>query len=322
MADWLPGDQRGWLNRKIRSTIQEPSTPLENYAREIMIEPPVKFIPEQIEVIKEAFRVYAVWKQWEIKGMAILSSHVHLVVAINELPEKAIGALKIAATKKLKPFDPEVPQRRGIVSLHAEVERLVRESGVREALTLATRTITFFNGLLDLSTSTRPPPWNFSLPGLALFCFRHLGLDLLQAPVRSPPYIDPGILSIDFSCYLVISPDFFKFTFKNPLKFPVNANLPKEIPCWKASEINPFVFITVPSHTVQSVLASRAKTQILPPAIQRIAIDMIHHVFFSWLLPYDHPMHHIKFRSSRSIEFPSFFEPAFDINMFYQFIVS
>jgi REP element-mobilizing transposase RayT len=101
---WLPGDARGWVNRRRRDgqVVEAPSPALESFARDLMSETPVILDPPMRGIADEAIRQACHEFRWTIRALEVRSNHVHIVVTANDAgPGKVMGVLKVRATQAL-----------------------------------------------------------------------------------------------------------------------------------------------------------------------------------------------------------------------------
>ncbi|MEX0715494.1 MAG: transposase [Planctomycetaceae bacterium] len=112
---WLPGDERGFVgpieDESGQTVIHNvPQTPydadlpkLKQYALESLKGPPILLVLEQAEALLEQLRETAAHRGWEILAVAVLRTHVHIVLGIPGDPEletllrdcKAYGSRKL-----------------------------------------------------------------------------------------------------------------------------------------------------------------------------------------------------------------------------------
>jgi REP element-mobilizing transposase RayT len=120
-GNWLPGDRRGFVGRvwehrpsdpkaALRVLHDLPGTPydedfpgLERESRERMKGPPIQLTVPQAEVALAQFRETASFRGWEIRAVAILVNHFHIVVGVpgDPAPSKVLGDFKSWATRAL-----------------------------------------------------------------------------------------------------------------------------------------------------------------------------------------------------------------------------
>src|SRR5262249_39622988 len=120
-GNWLPGDRRGFvgqvwdhrpddLNAKLRITHDLPGTPydedmpgLEQAARALMKGPPIHLSLAQAEVFLGQIQEAAGYRKWEMRAVAIMFNHFHLVVGVlgDPKPAKVLGDFKSWGTRML-----------------------------------------------------------------------------------------------------------------------------------------------------------------------------------------------------------------------------
>jgi REP element-mobilizing transposase RayT len=98
-GSWLPGDHRGFVSPVLDESGNEvihniPKTPydkdaprLNNYARSQLKCPPVSLVREQATVITDQFDETATYRKWKLYVMAVMPTHVHLVVGVPDDPD-------------------------------------------------------------------------------------------------------------------------------------------------------------------------------------------------------------------------------------------
>ena len=117
----LPGDRRGFVGRvwdrrpddpddTRRVTHNVPGTPcdedipgLEEESRELMKGPPVCLSADQAEVLLAQFQETAQHRAWEVRAVAIMFNHFHIVVGVmgDPKPSKILGDFKSWGTRTL-----------------------------------------------------------------------------------------------------------------------------------------------------------------------------------------------------------------------------
>ena len=120
-GNWLPGDARGFVGRvwehrppdpeeAVRVSHAIPGTPydedmpkLELAAREQMKGPPIHLTAPQAEAALAQFQETAEFRGWELRAVAIMFNHWHIVVGVrgDPKPSKILGDFKSWATRKL-----------------------------------------------------------------------------------------------------------------------------------------------------------------------------------------------------------------------------
>ncbi len=114
-GSWLPGDERGWVDRQHRSgeAVDAARPLLEAHSRELLKGPAV--------VLDEAMRAAAETAiggacgeyGWMVHALAVRTNHVHIVLTAREVsPGKAMGVLKQCGTKALDKMKDERPAPR------------------------------------------------------------------------------------------------------------------------------------------------------------------------------------------------------------------
>ncbi len=120
-GNWLPGDARGFVGRVWEHRPGDPAKqarvvhhrPGEDYdkampgleakSRRLMSGPPIQLTTVQAEVALVQFQETARFRQWELRAVAVMFNHFHIVVgAMGDLkPAKILGDFKSWATRRL-----------------------------------------------------------------------------------------------------------------------------------------------------------------------------------------------------------------------------
>jgi REP element-mobilizing transposase RayT len=120
-GNWLPGARLGFVGRvwehreqdsdsEPRVTHDLPGTPydedisgLEQASRTLMQGPPIHLISIQADVLLSQFRETARFRKWELRAVAILFNHFHIVVGVmgDPNPSKVLGDFKSWGTRTL-----------------------------------------------------------------------------------------------------------------------------------------------------------------------------------------------------------------------------
>jgi REP element-mobilizing transposase RayT len=118
---WLPGKVQGFVGqvwdhrpddspdkRRVRhdavTTDYDADTPgLERAAMELMKGPPIILTSDQASALFEQLQETARFRGWELRAVAIMHNHVHIVVGVNGDPDpsKNLGDFKSWGTRKL-----------------------------------------------------------------------------------------------------------------------------------------------------------------------------------------------------------------------------
>ena len=98
---WLPGDERGFVSNvdrgdgvghRVNRLGTEPSADiprLENYARNKLCGSPVFLAESQAEILLAQFHETAAIRSWTLLAVAIMRSHIHVVVGVMADPDPA-----------------------------------------------------------------------------------------------------------------------------------------------------------------------------------------------------------------------------------------
>ena len=97
---WLPGDERGWVERG--KGFQSPSRIRKVEAEAIMTEDACRLDAEQRIIVEDTVKDHCRIRGWELHTVNARSNHVHAVVAANEAPKIVRNQLKAWCTRNLK----------------------------------------------------------------------------------------------------------------------------------------------------------------------------------------------------------------------------
>src|SRR5207253_448786 len=119
--NWLPGDRRGFVGRvwehrqddpdeKPRVTHDLPGTPcdediprLEQASRALMKGSPIYLSTAHAEVFLSQLQETASFRGWELRAVAIMFNHFHVIVGVagDPNPSKVLGDFKSWGTRAL-----------------------------------------------------------------------------------------------------------------------------------------------------------------------------------------------------------------------------
>ena len=97
---WLPGDARGWRQRK--GGPQLPQADLAAWSRNQMKGEAVLLDLEDRSTVEEACRKHCEIRSWHLYAVAARTNHVHVVVAANLKPQTIRDQLKANCTTQLR----------------------------------------------------------------------------------------------------------------------------------------------------------------------------------------------------------------------------
>lgn len=98
---WLPGDQRGWVDKPGR--FRPPDEQLRNEARQRMTEPALTLDAEQRRLVESTIADHCRIRGWHLHAMNARTQHVHVVVsAPGRKPEEVIDQFKAWCSRRLK----------------------------------------------------------------------------------------------------------------------------------------------------------------------------------------------------------------------------
>jgi REP element-mobilizing transposase RayT len=110
---WLPGDQRGWIDRTRgdqQGGYHVPSAGLEAYARELMLHDSYVLDQQRSEVVLASIQAVCRFRGWELIAAHIRATHIHCVVGEAIDPSRVMAAFKAYASRSLN--EVEGQQRR------------------------------------------------------------------------------------------------------------------------------------------------------------------------------------------------------------------
>jgi REP element-mobilizing transposase RayT len=120
-GNWLPGDQRGFVGQvrehrpfdpveqpRVRHNIpgteyDENMPGLERTAHQLLKCPPIHLTAAQAEVLLRQFQETATHRGWELRAVAIMYNHIHIVVGVpgDPKPSKILADFKSWGTRTL-----------------------------------------------------------------------------------------------------------------------------------------------------------------------------------------------------------------------------
>ena len=107
---WLPGDSRGWVDRRRRhgEVVEPPDPQREATARRAMKEEPVTLDAGLRRVVHKAMLDTAAYRGWFVHALEVRSNHVHVVAtAEDKAAEEVMRVLKAYASRALSKARPE-----------------------------------------------------------------------------------------------------------------------------------------------------------------------------------------------------------------------
>src|SRR5262249_30042120 len=100
---WLPGDDRGWVERG--KGHQLPDSMLKHEAEARMIEDACVLDDEQRRIVEMTIVKHCAIRSWELHAVNCRTNHVHVVVSANQAPKDVREQLMAWCTRKLKEFE-------------------------------------------------------------------------------------------------------------------------------------------------------------------------------------------------------------------------
>lgn len=132
----LHGDESGSVDRRhnLFGTRVLESSPRRAVAERLsMAQPPYELDSESRPVVLEALRQVCLQRGWNLLAAHVRSSHVHVVVEGEGLPEKVTNDFKAYASRALNRLDGNGPGRRRWAR-HGSTRWLWKDQDVREAV--------------------------------------------------------------------------------------------------------------------------------------------------------------------------------------------
>ena len=109
-AQWLPGDERGFVSRVDSEIHNEYGTPIDSnvdwlkkYTTEHLRGEPVCLNREQAQVLFEQFQETIAHRHWKLCGTAVMMNHVHVLLETSDdtEPEAVARDLKSYGSRRL-----------------------------------------------------------------------------------------------------------------------------------------------------------------------------------------------------------------------------
>ena len=109
-AQWLPGDERGFVSRVNSEIHNQYATPvdkdvlwLKKHAEKRLKGDPIFLNLEHARILFEQFQETVAYRQWKLHGVAIMPNHVHILLETGDdtKPEQAACDLKRYGSRRL-----------------------------------------------------------------------------------------------------------------------------------------------------------------------------------------------------------------------------
>ena len=97
---WLPGDQRGWVQRGNREPL-DPNSYREKHARAMMTDDAVVLTQSQRAVVERVIVDHCTIRDWFLHARNVRTNHVHVIVTAPVDPEVVREQLKAWASRRL-----------------------------------------------------------------------------------------------------------------------------------------------------------------------------------------------------------------------------
>lgn len=100
---WLPGDARGWHERRRRGSGLRCGDPrIEATARARMRQPPMLLAPSMIDVVVATIDAVASHRGWALLARSVDWRHVHIVVGADVPADRAMVSFKAWCSRRLR----------------------------------------------------------------------------------------------------------------------------------------------------------------------------------------------------------------------------
>ena len=116
---WLPGDERGWIERGKGWQLPDPIRKLEAGAR--MSEDACRLDGEQRDVVERQVAETCKIRGWELHAVNCRSNHLHVVVAASQAPKIVRSQLEAWCTRRLKELEADRQLTEGRMMDHATI---------------------------------------------------------------------------------------------------------------------------------------------------------------------------------------------------------
>ena len=100
-GSWLPGDARGWIDRH-EHQIHTADLQREANARERMQDKQVLLNARLRTLVEETIQEVCTYKEWKLRGIAVQSNHIHVILSASEInPTEILRTLKAYCSRAL-----------------------------------------------------------------------------------------------------------------------------------------------------------------------------------------------------------------------------
>jgi REP element-mobilizing transposase RayT len=120
-GNWLPGEKQGFVSSvrdrrpedepsKARHEHDDPNTPydrefagLHRHAQSLLKCEPIRITLAQAKALLEQFKETAQYRGWDLRGVAIMANHVHILVGVTGDPDptRVLGDFKAYGSRRL-----------------------------------------------------------------------------------------------------------------------------------------------------------------------------------------------------------------------------
>ena len=126
---WLPGDERGWVDDRLR----QAAPGLRQSAEEKLRQAPIVLTPNQRSVVERTVREVCEHNGWRLWAVNCRSNHIHVVVtAKDKSPEQVMNTLKSWCSRRLNESSDSGPKQRW--TRHGSTRYLNDESSLESAI--------------------------------------------------------------------------------------------------------------------------------------------------------------------------------------------
>jgi REP element-mobilizing transposase RayT len=112
---WIPGDERGWVERardSYRGGYKNPSADLAQYARKIMPQEPYQLDVPRARIVLDAICEACQYRDWGLVAAHVRATHVHVIVDRLGDPGRAISDFKSYSSRALNRHGFETADRK------------------------------------------------------------------------------------------------------------------------------------------------------------------------------------------------------------------
>lgn len=132
---WLHGDERGSVDDR-NNPYGEPLIPANaawnRYEASLLKHPPMELSDSMRHAVDVAIRSVCEHRGWTLHELNVRTNHVHVVVSVDALPERAMNDFKVWSTRRLRE-NGHVPGDAVVWARHGSTRLLTSEHSFSEA---------------------------------------------------------------------------------------------------------------------------------------------------------------------------------------------